>query len=294
MERLRRSMMYVPGNKPGLIKDCMIYGADSIMFDLEDSIALTEKDSARILVYHALTYMDWSGVETVVRVNGLNTPFGKEDVKWIVKARPDVIRLPKTECAQDVQEMEKAVAYWEAQYGYPQRSIKLMAAVETAQGVLNALSIAQSSPRLMGIALGAEDYVTDLHTTRSASGIELFFGRCQVLNAARAAQIACFDTVYSDVDNDEGFRQEASLIHQLGFDGKSLIHPRQVSLLHEVYEPKAEDVQKAIRIIQAAEEARQKGSGVVSLNGKMVDKPIIERAQRTLRLAKATGRKEAM
>lgn len=289
MERLRRSMMYVPGSKPSMIKDATIYGADSIMFDLEDSVSLAEKDSARRLVYHALTTMDFGQTETVVRINALDSEYGMEDLRAMVRAQPNVIRLPKTETAKDVTEVEEAIAAIEKEIGLEVGTTKMMAAIESALGVLNAYEIATASERLMGIAIGAEDFVTDMKTTRSPEGIELSTARSLVLLAARAAKISAFDTVYSDVNNEEGFKQEARLIKQLGFDGKSLVNPRQINLLHEIYAPTIEEINHAERVIEAAENAKRKGSGVVSLNGKMVDKPIIERAQRVMMLAKASG-----
>lgn len=289
MYKLRRTMMYVPGNHPGMVRDAHIYGADSIMFDLEDSVSIHEKDAARFLVYHALTSIDYEGVETVVRINGLDTPYGQEDLEAIVRAQPDIIRLPKTETAQDVIEIEKAIEKIEIQAGIPVGTIKLMAAVESALGIINAYEIATSSKRLVGIAIGAEDFVTDLKTSRSIEGIELLTARSQLLMAARAAGIYAIDTVFSDVNDEAGFIEEVKLIKQLGFDGKSVINPRQIDAVHDVYTPSQKEIEKSIRIIEASEEALQKGSGVVSLNGKMVDKPIIERAQRVLLLAQAAG-----
>ncbi|MDD3225133.1 MAG: citrate (pro-3S)-lyase subunit beta [Clostridium sp.] len=289
MYKLRRTMMYVPGNNAGMIKDAHIYGADSLMFDLEDSVSLNEKDSARFLVYNSLKSIDYEGVETVVRINGLDTPFGKEDLEAIVRAEPDVIRLPKTETAQDIVDVENLVAKIEKEAGIPVGKTKLMAAVETALGVLNSVEIAKASKRLIGIALGAEDFVTDMRTTRSPEGIELLAARSQVLLAARAAGIYALDTVYSDVNNEEGFSNEVRLIKQLGFDGKSVINPRQVQPVHDIYAPSEKEIKKAVRVIAASKEAERKGSGVVSLDGKMVDKPIIERARRALTLAEAAG-----
>lgn len=289
MYKLRRTMMYVPGNNAGMIKDAQIYGADSLMFDLEDSVSLNEKDSARFLVYNALKNIDYEGVETVVRINGLDTPFGKQDLEAIVRAQPDVIRLPKTETAQDVIDVENLVAQIEEKAGIPVGKTKLMAAVETALGVLNSVEIAKASKRLIGIALGAEDFVTDMRTTRSPEGIELLAARSQVLLAARAAGIYALDTVYSDVNNEEGFANEVKLIKQLGFDGKSVINPRQIQPVHDIYAPSEKEIKKALRVIAASKEAEKKGSGVVSLDGKMVDKPIIERARRALTLAEAAG-----
>jgi citrate lyase subunit beta/citryl-CoA lyase len=288
MYKLRRTMMYIPGNNPGMIKDGHIYGADSIMFDLEDSVSINEKDAARFLVYNALKTIDYEGVETVVRINGLDT-CGMEDLEAIVRAQPDVIRLPKTESAQDIIDVENEIARIEKESGIPVGKTKMMAAVEGALGVMNAREIATASKRLMGIAIGAEDYVTDLKTTRSPEGIELLFGRSQIILAARAAGIYAFDTVYSDVNNEEGFANEVKLIKQLGFDGKSVINPRQIGPVHEIYTPSQKEIDKSIRVIKAAEDAKKRGSGVVSLDGKMVDKPIIERAQRALMLAEAAG-----
>ncbi|TWD92463.1 citrate lyase subunit beta/citryl-CoA lyase [Neobacillus bataviensis] len=290
MNRLRRSMLYVPGNNPGMIRDANIYGADSIMFDLEDSVSLHEKDSARLLVYEALKTMDYGRTEILVRVNGLDTPYGKDDFEAIVRAKPDAIRLPKTEKPEDVEEADQLITQIERAAGMVSGTIKLMAAIESALGVLNAYKIATASKRLIGIAIGAEDFVTDLKTTRSKEGIELLAARSQILFAARAAGIDALDTVFSDVDDEEGFIQEVKLIKQLGFDGKSLINPRQINLVHELYSPTETEIKKSITIIEAAKEAERKGSGVISLNGKMIDKPIIERAYRVLEQAKAVNR----
>ena len=287
-DRLRRSMMFVPGNNPGMIRDAHIYGADSIMFDLEDSVAYTEKDAARLLVYNALRSLNFGSRETVVRINDLSSGLGIEDLEAVVRAGVQVVRLPKTDSAQDVIDCEREIARIERESGIPVGTTGMMAAIESANGVLNAAEIARASNRLIGIALGAEDYVTDLKTTRS-DGIELLFARCMILNAARAAGIAALDTVYSDVNNEEGFLAEAMLIKKLGFDGKSVINPRQIPVVNEVYAPSEKEIQKSKEIVWAAREAEEKGLGVVSVRGKMVDKPVIARAERTITLAKASG-----
>lgn len=285
MEKLRRTMLYVPGNNPAMIKDIYIYQPDSIMFDLEDSISLAEKDSARFLVSEALTNVDYLGIETVVRVNGLDTEYGLSDLECIVRAQPDVIRLPKTETSEDIHEMEEIIARIELENDIPVGKTKMFAAIESAKGVLNAYSIATSSKRLVGIALGAEDYVTNLRTNRSPEGIELLFARGQILNAARAANISAVDTIYSDVENEEGFRREVEHIKQLGFDGKSIINPRQIDIVHEIFAPKPKEIEYALQVIAAIKQAEKENSGVISLNGKMIDKPIVERAERVLQLA---------
>ena len=288
MKRLRRSMLFVPGNNPGMVRDAHIYGSDSIMFDLEDSVAITEKDAARFLVYHALTTLRYGSKELVVRINDLSSGLGIADLEAIVRARPNVIRLPKTESAQDVIDCEREIARIEQEAGIPVGSTGMMAAIESARGVLNALSIAESSKRLVAIALGAEDYVTDLKTTRS-DGTELFFARNMILNAARAVGIDAIDTVYSDVNNEEGFIAEATLIKKLGFNGKSVINPRQIPPLHKVFMPSEKDLAKALTIMDAIAEANARGSGVASLKGKMIDKPVVLRAQYLLELAEAAS-----
>ena len=288
MKRLRRSMLFVPGNNPGMIRDAHIYGSDSIMFDLDDSVSINEKDAARFLVYNALSNLKYGNKELVVRINDLSSGLGIQDLEAIVRAKPDVIRLPKTECAQDVIDCEREIERIEREAGIPVGTTGMMAAIESGRGVLNAMEIALSSKRLIGIALGAEDYVTDLKTVRS-DGTELFFARCMILNAARAAGIDAIDTVYSDVNNEEGFVKEARLIRQLGFDGKSVINPRQIPPLHQVFMPSEKDLTKARAVIEAAEEAERRGSGVISLNGKMIDKPIVTRARYLLDLAEAAS-----
>ncbi|WP_207696799.1 citrate (Pro-3S)-lyase, beta subunit [Enterococcus sp. DIV0212c] len=284
MERLRRTMMFVPGANASMLRDATLYGADSLMFDLEDAVSLKEKDSARLLVYNALKTFDYSSVETVVRINGLDT-VGRQDVEAMVLAGVDVIRLPKTETAQDIVDVAAVITEMETKYEITVGTTKMMAAIESAEGVLNAREIAQASDRLIGIALGAEDYVTNMKTHRYPNGQELFFARSFILHSARAAGIAAIDTVYSDVDNTEGFLAEVELIKQLGFDGKSVINPRQIPLVNSVYEPTEKEIQNAKEVIWGIREAEAKGSGVISVNGKMVDKPIVERAERVIALA---------
>lgn len=289
MVKLRRTMMYVTGNNPANIMDAHLYGADSIMFDLEDSVSLKEKDAARFLVYNALKNIDFGGVETVVRINGLDTPFGRDDLEAMVRAQPDIIRLPKAEKAEDVIEAERIIADIEEKIGLKVGTTKMMAAVESPLGIINAYSIAKASKRLIAIAIGAEDFVTNMKTNRSPEGIELLAARSQLVLAARAAGIYALDTVYSNINNDEGFIEETKLIKQLGFDGKSVIHPKQVNLTHKVYAPTDKEIRNAIRVVDAIHDAESKGSGVIALDGKMIDGPIVDRAYRVIELAKATG-----
>jgi citrate lyase subunit beta/citryl-CoA lyase len=281
-------MLFIPGSSAAMLSTAFVHRPDSIMFDLEDAVALREKDSARLLVYHALRNPAYAGIETVVRINPLSTPYGLDDLEAAVRGGAEIIRLPKTDCAGDVHELEAQVERIERECGREAGSTRLMAAIESASGVVNAVSIATASPRMDSIALAGFDYVTDMGTQRG-DGTELFYARCAVLHAARYAKIQAFDVVFGNVEDDEGFRKEAELIKRLGFDGKSLINPRQIELLHGVYAPSAEDVTQAERIVAAAAKAERDGLGVVSLNGRMVDAPVVNAARRVLQLAAATG-----
>ncbi len=288
MERLRRTMMFVPGNNPGMMADAHIYGPDSIMLDLEDSVSMMEKDTARLLVYNALRTIDYGDTEMVVRINPLNTTKGKKDIEAVVKAGVHVVRMPKTETADEVREVEAEIEKVEREIGAEGRT-RIMAAIESALGVVNAYDIAISSPRMMGIALGAEDYCANLKTQRSKEGDELRLARETIVVAARAAGIDALDTVFSNLNDMETFRREVEYIKTLGFDGKSIINPRQIEVVNEVFTPTEKDIEKAKAIVAAIKEAEKKGSGVIALNGKMIDRPVVIRAERTITLAKAAG-----
>lgn len=288
-ERLRRTMMFVPGNNPAMVKDAGIYGADSIMFDLEDAVSMAEKDAARDLVYEALQTQDYGDAELVVRVNGQDTPYYANDVRAMVKAGIDVVRLPKAEDAEMVKKLDADITAAEKEFGREEGSTMLMAAIESAKGVINAYQIASASDRMMGIALSAEDYTTDMKTHRYPDGAELEFARNMVLHAARAAGVAAFDTVFTNMNDTEGFYRETEYIHQLGFDGKSLVNPRQIPMVNKVYEPTKKEIENAKNVENAIKEAKLKGSGVISMNGQMVDRPVVLRADRVMRLAKASN-----
>ncbi|HDR0619023.1 citrate (pro-3S)-lyase subunit beta [Pasteurella multocida] len=290
--KLRRSMLFVPGSNAAMLSNSFIYQPDAIMFDLEDAVALKEKDSARLLVAHALQHPLYQEMETIVRINPLESEFGLLDLNAVVRAGVDIVRMPKTERAEEVIALDQAITEIEQACGREVGSTKILAAIESALGITQANHIATASSRLIGIALGAEDYVRSLKTERSADGIELLFARCSILQAARATGIQAFDTVYSNVDDEAGFLQEAGLIKQLGFDGKSLINPRQIELLHHLFSPTQKEVDHANKIIVAAQVAEQQGLGVVSLNGKMIDAPIIERAKLVLQRAQSGIREE--
>ena len=289
MTRLRRTMLFVPGNNTSMVVNAGIYPVDSLMFDLEDSVSLDQKDNARFVLHEALKTINYQNKELIVRINSLSNGMGQTDLDYLIPLGKVAIRLPKTDSAQDIIDCESYIEKIEKRCGMKVGTTKMMAAIESANGVLNAYSIAHASKRLIGIALGAEDLVTDLHTRRSPGGLELSFARSMILMAARSAGISAIDTVYSDLNNMEGFRSEVEMIKQLGFDGKSIINPRQIETIVEIFSPTEKEIMDALEIVDVMKEAAKMGKGVVSLHGKMIDKPIIERAKRVLETAKVTG-----
>lgn len=287
-DRLRRSMMFLPGNAPAKLIDAHIYGSDSIMIDLEDAVSISAKDAARMLTYETLKKINYGTTEVVVRINALNSPYGRDDVIAMVSAGAQVIRLPKTDNANEVKEVDELISEIEYKLNRPKKTL-ILAAIESASGVINACEIAKASDRLMGIALGAEDYVTNLKTTRSKHAMELYYAREQIVHAARSNDLYCFDTVFSDIKDKAAFAEEVQFIKDLGFDGKSVIHPSQIKIVHDIYAPKEKEIINAIKVVNAAKEAEKNNIGVISVDGKMVDRPIIIRALRVIELAKASG-----
>lgn len=281
--------MFLNAQKPGLIKDPYIYRPDSIMLDLEDAVAENQKDAARFSLYHALKEINYQGVERIVRINGLETPYWHEDVRCSVAGGCDGIRLPKTESAEDIYRLEKAVEAAEKEFGREIGSTLIMAALESAKGVLNAYEICCSSPRLFGIALSGGDYTKDLQTHITGTGLELMGARQSMVIAARAAGVQCFDTVYTDLNNMEGFREDVQTIQLMGFDGKSIINPRQINIVHEIFTPSEKEIIFAEKVVREIDEKKALGIGVFTVDGKMIDIAFYDGARRTIELAKASN-----
>ncbi len=277
-----RSVLFVPASNAAMLSQAWVYGADLCTFDLEDAVADREKDAARLLAAHALQSPQWRGRRVAVRVNGMETPYFEADLEAMVRAGASLIRLPMTHDGAMVARLDERLSELERSCGVEVGRTKIVAAIESAAGVVNAREIAAASPRVDAIALAGFDYLLDMHAERSRGGMELFYARCAVLHAARAEGVACHDVVWGNVDDEEGFVQEAVSVKNLGFDGKSLINPRQVPLLHDVYAPSPEELEHARKVVAAAVEAEAEGLGVISVDGKMVDGPIIMAAQRTL------------
>lgn len=287
--RLRRTMMFLNAQKPNLLKDPYIYQPDSLMFDLEDAVAIGEKDAARFVLAQTLKNIDYRNCERIVRINGIDTPFWKEDVRCAVYAGCDGIRIPKTESSDDVKKVEREVQEAEREADVKEGSTLLMAAIESAKGVMNLQDICNSSERLFGVALSGGDYTKDLHTVITGTGVELNGARQLMVIAARSAGIQCFDTVYTNLNDMNGFRRETQLIHDMGFDGKSIINPRQISVVHEVYTPTEKEIEFSKKVVEEIEEKTKQGLGVFTVDGKMIDIAFYDGAKRILDLAKAAG-----
>lgn len=287
--RLRRTMIFLSAQKPGLIKDPLIYGADSLMLDLEDAVAENQKDAARFSLYHALKTVDYGDTEVIVRINGLDTPHWREDVRVCVAAGADGVRIAKCESTGDVIAVEKAVEAAEEEFRKEKGRTLLMAALESPKGILNAQEIAAASERMFGIAISGGDLRRTMQVSPVRGGVELNTARGLVVLAARAAGVQCFDTVFTDLNDEEGFRAEVLLDKQMGFDGKSLVNPRQIAAVHEIYAPSEKEITAAEKIVRAVRENAAKGAGVFTVDGKMIDIAFLPGAERTIALAKACG-----
>ncbi len=288
MEKLtmRRAMMFMPGNNPAMLQNAGIYGADTVIFDMEDSVAISEKDSARRLVHNAIKRLKYP-CEVAIRINHIQTPYGLDDLKVVLPARPDLVRLPKAETAKDIQIVDEIISEAEEKNGFEPGSIKMMAAIETAKGLMNAYEVATASSRMVALAIGGEDFIADLKTSRTSHGNELFVPRGQLVLAARAAGIQAIDSVYTDINNEQGFIEETIRIKEMGFDGKSVVNPKQIRMVQEIFAPTEKEIAHAERVIAAYQDALARNSGVIAIDGKMIDTPIVTRAERVLAYAAA-------
>ncbi len=289
MEPLFRSQLYVPAKKPGMLQNAPYMGADSVIIDLEDAIALEEKDAARVLTAHALRSVDFGGVGRIVRVNAQDTEFYADDMDVIIPCCPDAIRLPKVESADAIREVDERMTRLEQKAGIPVGTVKVHAMLETALGVMNAMSVASAAKRVTAISLGGQDLAADMGILRTNEGTELLIARGLVVLAARAAKIMAFDTPFTDVDNTEGLLKESRFIVQIGFAGKAAIHPSQSKFINAAFAPDEKTLRKAIAVVRGAREAARKGLGVCVVNGKMVDKPVVEQAESVVLRAKLAG-----
>ena len=286
---MRRSMLFLPGNNPNMLINGNCLGSDAVIFDLEDAVSPAEKDAARILVRNTMRYMDFTGCEIIVRINSIDTPYWKQDIDAILPEKPALILLPKTGTAQDALEADAYITQVEEKLGMPRNTVGLMPLIETAMGVENAYAIASSTKRVQALFLGAEDLTADLQCKRTKEGKEIEYARTRLVVAARAAGVDVYDTPFTDVNDDEGIVKDAEYAKALGFTGKSSISPRHVEVINSVFSPTQKDVDYAYEVMEAIALAKAQGKGAIALHGKMIDAPIVTRAQRTIDMAEALG-----
>lgn len=286
MNSLYRTLFFVPGNSPQKIAKAEIYGADCIIYDLEDSVSIYEKDSARDLVSNFLK-SHRPECKIGIRINSDDSKFFLDDIKAMVPLKPDFLRLPKTETPEQIKNLDELLKKYEKQYEIKEGSVKIVATIESARGVCNAYQIAIASKRMLGIGLGAEDFRADMDIQREEDGSEITFARNYISLAAHAAHILPLDYVYSNTKNEDSFEADVLLGKKWGYKCKSVIHPKQIPVVHRCYAPTDKEVQYAEKIMEAYAIAIEKGDGVTAIDGKMIDAPIVKKAKRTLAYAKA-------
>ncbi len=280
-----RTLLYVPGNKASMIQKAPRYGADVLVLDLEDSVPPSEKAAARSTVAGILTAGELNGTGVMVRINGLHTPECAEDLRAVVVKGVIGLRIPKVESPEEIRELAETVTALERTAGLEEGRVRFVPILESPLGVLRAYEIAMASPRVVALTLGAEDLTAALGTERSRDGAELEYARGRVVLSAAAAKVAAIDTVFPDVQDEEGLVAETRHIKQLGFSGKSAIHPKQIAPIHRIFAPTEQELERARRIVEAFLRAETEGSGAVAVDGRMVDLPVVARARRVLALA---------
>ena len=284
-----RSMLFLPGNNPNMLINGNCLGADAVIFDLEDAVAPAEKDAARILVRNTMRYMDFGSCGRIVRINSIDTPYWRKDLDQIMPYKPDLILLPKSGSAADVLAADEYMTVLEEKLGFAPNTVGLMPLIETAMGVENSFAIATATKRIQALFLGAEDLTADLRCKRTKEGREIEYARTRLVVAARAAGVEVFDTPFTDVNDDEGIVVDAELAKALGFSGKASISPRHVEVINRVFSPTMAEIDYAYEVIEAIRIAKEQGKGAIALRGKMIDAPIVARAQRTISMAVEMG-----
>lgn len=281
---MRRTMLFLPGNTPNMLMNGDTLGADSIIYDLEDAVSPDEKDAARILVRNTLQYLRAKSCEIIIRINPLESQYWQADLEEVVPCRPDLIMPTKVGSGEDVRKIADAIAALEKGAGIEEGSVGILPLIETALGVEKAFEIASASPRVAGIFLGGEDLTADLHCKRTREGQEIFYSRCRLVCAARACGMEAYDTPFTDVEDMRGLEQDTQLAKSLGFSGKAVISPRHVETVNALFSPTPEEIEYAHDVMDAIEEGRRQGKGVISLRGKMIDAPIVKRATQVLEM----------
>ncbi|NWG16152.1 MAG: CoA ester lyase [Chloroflexi bacterium] len=287
--RIRRALLFMPGDDRHKIEKGAALGVDSIIMDLEDGVALSRKPEARAVVAAALREVDFGRAEKLVRINPSSVHLWKEDMAETVAARPDGYVLPKVESAHEIRMVDSYLAAAETRYDWPVGSIRLLAIIETARGVANLRDIAESAPRLDALIFGAEDLAGSIGAIRTPEGWEVFYARSAVVIHAHAAGLQAVDTPFVDLNDQPGLAAETRRALMMGYTGKLAIHPRQVEPIQAAFTPGAEEVARAKRLIDAHAAHQAAGTGVFELDGKMVDMPMVRAAENVLARARAAG-----
>jgi citrate lyase subunit beta/citryl-CoA lyase len=276
-DRFRFTRLYLPGNTPSMMLNAGIHDPCGIILDLEDAVAPSKKQEARFLVRNALGAVDFYGAERMVRINQL--PDGLTDLEYVIPMDPDLILIPKVESPEEI---HAVIDHVDNLSDGSCHGIYLMPIVESALGLEHAFEIASSTDNVVAMAIGLEDYTADLGVNRTELGTESHYARTRLVNACKAAGIQAIDSVYADVGNDEGLQETARISKALGFEGMGCIHPRQIPVIHDVFQPGEEEIARAKAIVRAYEQGKKEGRGVVSLGTKMIDPPVVKRALQTI------------
>lgn len=285
-DRLRRSRLYLPGSEPKFFINAALHAPDAVILDLEDSVHAAEKDTARVLVRNALRAVNFGAAERMVRINQL--PMGLADLDEVIPEAPDMVLIPKVERAEQVVEVDLRISEI-AKREKLDRAIWLMPILESALGIENACAIAAASERVAALTIGLEDYTADLGVAKTSEGAESLYARQRLVNAARAAGLQAIDSVYGDIGDLDGLRRWAERSRAMGFEGMGCVHPRQIPVIHEAFAPSAAEIEKALKIVAAYEDAQRRGLGVVSLGSKMIDAPVVHRALKLVHQAQQMG-----
>jgi citrate lyase subunit beta/citryl-CoA lyase len=282
-------MLFVPGGNEKLLKKALGLEVDSVILDLEDSVALPLKNSAREAVAEAIRTFDFGNKEKVVRVNSIRTEYGLGDVHQVIEGRPDTLLLPKVNRPEDISEYDALITGYEKREGLSSGKIGLMALIETPLGVVNIDAIASASPRLNGLLFGAADYTRETRGKITPGRLELYYPMIRILLAARVAGIDAIDTPYFDIKDAEGLARQAQQAKEMGYDGKAVIHPAQTDVVNRVFTPSQEEVAYARRVVEVFERAKAEGRGATQLDGQLIENVHVVMAQRILNVASKTG-----
>jgi len=285
-DRFRFSRLYIPGNTPSMMINAGLHSADGIILDIEDSVAPEKKDEARILIRNALRQINFYGAERMVRIN--QGERGLKDLEFVVPHYVNLILIPKCESVEEVKSIEAKINELKHIHRLD-GDIFLMPIIESAAGVEMSYDIARSSDLIVAMAIGLEDLTADLGVARTKGGMETQYARTRIVNAAKAAGIQPIDSVFSDVSDMEALRMNVLSSKALGFEGMGCIHPRQVPVVRQGFAPQPEEIEKSLKIVMAYDQARINGLGVVALGTKMIDQPVVVRAQRIVDLAIRLG-----